>query len=142
MPSANQEVLVVAAVIRDGPRVLAARRLPGGAAGGRWEFPGAKVEPNESPRAALAREIQEELGLSIEAGACLGEFTSPQAQLLIRLLCFWSHVLDGEVLLNAHSAVKWCDPTELQSLDWANADLQAMAVVLEKLTNGSGQTSV
>jgi 8-oxo-dGTP diphosphatase len=58
-------VLVVAAVVvRDG-RVLLSRRPPGKHLAGLWEFPGGKVEENETPDAALAREVREELGLSI-----------------------------------------------------------------------------
>ena len=133
MPLDLLEVLVVAAVIRDGHRILAARRLPGGEAGGRWEFPGGKVEPDEVPEAALRREIHEELGLEIELGPLLGEFATPQGGKLIRLRCYWSDVRRGEIALHAHSAVRWCTASELRGLDWAEADIPAVEVVINQL---------
>ena len=58
-------LVVGAAVVRDG-RVLACRRTTPPEAAGRWEFPGGKVEPGESPDAALVRELHEELGVEAE----------------------------------------------------------------------------
>jgi len=59
-------IAVVAAAIRDGEgKVLLQERLPGKRHAGLWEFPGGKVEPAESPRFALRREIAEELGLEL-----------------------------------------------------------------------------
>ena len=60
-------LLVVAAMIRDrAGRVLLQQRPPGKAHAGLWEFPGGKVEPGESPRESLVRELEEELGLTLE----------------------------------------------------------------------------
>jgi A/G-specific adenine glycosylase len=58
----RRPVVVTAAVIERGGRLLVARRLAGSHMGGRWEFPGGKCETGESPRACLLREIAEELG--------------------------------------------------------------------------------
>ena len=70
MLSAGNMVLVVAAaLVDDSGRVLVQRRPAGKPMAGLWEFPGGKVEPGELPEAALARELQEELGISVEAGA-------------------------------------------------------------------------
>lgn len=62
----KERVLVAAAVIRRGDEVLLTRRPEGKHLAGKWEFPGGKVEPYESPEEALAREIREELGIEIE----------------------------------------------------------------------------
>ena len=62
--------MVGAAVLRDG-RVLAARRTAPAAAAGRWELPGGKVEPGESPAEALVREVREECGVECEVGDLL-----------------------------------------------------------------------
>ena len=61
---AERQVVVGAAIVRDG-RVLAARRTAPASAAGRWEFPGGKVEPGRRAEAALVREIDEELGVRI-----------------------------------------------------------------------------
>lgn len=57
-------LIVTAAVIRDGDKVLVARRQSGHLAG-KWEFPGGKLEPGESPKECLARELKEELGIEV-----------------------------------------------------------------------------
>lgn len=67
-----KQVHVVAAVLRDARgRILLARRTEGRELAGLWEFPGGKVEPGESPEAALVRELREELGIAAEAGAAI-----------------------------------------------------------------------
>jgi 8-oxo-dGTP diphosphatase len=61
-------VLVAAAVLLEGGRVLLTQRKPGGHLAGKWEFPGGKVESGEDPRRALARELEEELGIAVSVG--------------------------------------------------------------------------
>ena len=63
---------VVGAAIIEKDRCLVARRGPGMALAGYWEFPGGKVEPGESPEVALVREIREEMGIGIEVGNWIG----------------------------------------------------------------------
>lgn len=63
MSEVLKRISVVAAVVWDGPLLLMTQRPPGGPLGLQWEFPGGKLEPGESPEAALEREIQEELGV-------------------------------------------------------------------------------
>ena len=72
-------ISVVGAAIIDPPYVLAFRRGPTVAMAGKWEFPGGKLERGESPRDALARELEEELRLSLPIGERLGIGTA-QAQ--------------------------------------------------------------
>ena len=70
MGASHRSAVVGAAIVRDG-RVLAARRTSPPESAGRWEFPGGKVEPGETPEAALVREIGEELGCTIVVDAWL-----------------------------------------------------------------------
>lgn len=83
-------LLVTAAVLqREDGRVLLARRAPGKAEAGLWEFPGGKVEPGEEPEDSLRRELREELGLEVSVGpllaACDGHTGSGRA---LRLLAY------------------------------------------------------
>ncbi|HMG21920.1 MAG TPA: (deoxy)nucleoside triphosphate pyrophosphohydrolase [Kofleriaceae bacterium] len=69
MTGARRRTLVVAGLILGGDgRILIAQRRADQALGGKWEFPGGKVEPGEAPVAALARELREELGVTAEVG--------------------------------------------------------------------------
>lgn len=66
-PGTRRRVRVVAAVVRDGDRILLTQRPPGGPLGLQWEFPGGKIEPGESPEHAMVREVREELGVESTA---------------------------------------------------------------------------
>ncbi|MBL8702648.1 MAG: 8-oxo-dGTP diphosphatase MutT [Alphaproteobacteria bacterium] len=72
--AARTVLVAAAALVDDDGRVLIAQRPPGKPMAGLWEFPGGKVQPEETPEAALRRELHEELGIDI-AAACLAPFT-------------------------------------------------------------------
>lgn len=114
-------IKVVAAVIKDGDKIFATQRGYGEFKDG-WEFPGGKVEPGETPEAALAREIREELDTEIEVGrkiACV-EYDYPAFHLSMD--CFWAEVISGNLILKEHEAAKWLTKNELDSVDWLPAD--------------------
>jgi len=118
---------VVAAVFTDGERVLACRRHPHLEAGGRWEFPGGKLEPGEAPEAALEREIAEELGVEIEVGDLLDRTTSVVDGTLITLACYFVRpVGDAPRFSTDHDELSWCQRPRLVWLDWAEPDLPAV----------------
>ncbi len=64
--NAPRRLNVAAAVVWDGARILMTQRLPGGALGSMWEFPGGKLEPGETPEQAVVREVREELGVEAQ----------------------------------------------------------------------------
>lgn len=131
-----QPLVVVAAVIRDGDRVLACRRAPGRDAAGRWEFPGGKVEDGESPEAALVREIAEELGVRIHVGPLLDRTVTPRAGgRAIDLACYDCR-LDGDAPTSStdHDELRWMPVQRLGELDWADADVAAVAVLMREDT--------
>jgi len=84
--------LVVAALMRDGTRILMSRRRADQPMPGLWEFPGGKVEPGESPTVALAREVREELGCDVEVGGIheVVFHAYPEFEMLIVL--FWDRL--------------------------------------------------
>ncbi|HET9766040.1 MAG TPA: (deoxy)nucleoside triphosphate pyrophosphohydrolase [Thermoanaerobaculia bacterium] len=134
-----REVHVVgAAIVRDG-RCLAAQRGPAMRLPGKWEFPGGKVEPGEDPRVALAREVREELGLDVAVGELLGTGRDAGNDLVVRLDVYLATIAGGELQLLEHGAVRWLAGAELDSLDWADADLPLLAALRERLTSALRQ---
>ena len=112
-------VVVGAAIVRDG-RVLAARRTSPAEAAGRWELPGGKVEPGETPDEALVREIAEELGCVVEVVAWLpGEVAIGDRHVLTVAV---ARLVAGEPEPREHDAIQWLGPAELDDVDWLEPD--------------------
>ena len=129
---AQPTIPVVAAVITRGDRVLACRRNADREAGGRWEFPGGKVEPGESGAEALVREIREELGVGILVGALLHRGTTPVDGRLVDLSCYWATLTDAAPGSSTeHDDIRWFRRHELQSLDWPEPDRPAVALLAD-----------
>jgi 8-oxo-dGTP diphosphatase len=119
---------VVCAAIVDGKgRVLIARRAPDKKLGGKWEFPGGKLEPGEELEAALVREIREELHVSIRVKSLLHvrPYVYPHGNVLI--LFYLCDSLTGEVKLTDHDEVRWCTVAELGELPLLPANEEALA---------------
>lgn len=126
---------VVAGVLRDGQgRVLLARRPPGKADAGLWEFPGGKVEANESALDALRRELREELGIGIRDGVPLIRVPVASADATaIRLhLDTWTiRGFDGVPVAHEHEALAWVDEAELDRYPMPPADRPVVAALRE-----------
>ena len=122
----GKQIRVVGAVMVRGDRVLCAQRGPLGSLPGKWEFPGGKLEGGESPRAALAREIDEELGIRITVGAHLDTTTHPYPFASVTLDTYFAEIRDGEPFPSEHSELRWCTASELKDLEWAPADVPAV----------------
>ena len=125
--------LVVGGVIVDDlfapSRVLAARRTRPPSLRGRWEFPGGKVEPGESPQEALTRELREELGISVDVGAELVEPDRGTWQISkdLEMRLWFASITDGEpVAEDSHDELKWLDADSLESVNWLDADQQVI----------------
>jgi len=115
----ERQVVVGAAIVRDG-RVLAARRTAPASAAGRWEFPGGKVEPGETEAESLVREIAEELGVRVAVHGWLGGEQPIGEQYVLRVaLAALEH---GEPSPTEHDLVRWLGPDELGDVDWLDAD--------------------
>jgi 8-oxo-dGTP diphosphatase len=108
---------------------MAAQRGGSGPLAGLWEFPGGKIESGESARAALEREIAEELDCVVEVGEEITTTIHEYDFAVITLTTFFCVLLDGEPRLTEHAAVQWLRTEELDSLAWAPADVPAVALV-------------
>jgi len=121
----GKPLIVVAAALIDGDgRLLVQQRPEGKAMAGLWEFPGGKVEPGETPEAALIRELNEELGIDVEQ-ACLAPacFASePLAECHLLLLLYICRKWRGIARALEAPAIKWVRPVELHNLEMPPAD--------------------
>ncbi|WP_285728160.1 (deoxy)nucleoside triphosphate pyrophosphohydrolase [Psychromicrobium xiongbiense] len=120
---------VVGAVILKDGKVLCAQRGHGGALGGMWEFPGGKIESDETPREALEREITEELLCQVTVGDHVTTTAHEYEFGIVNLTTFYCELVSGEPHLTEHASIIWLEPRELESLDWAPADIPAVNLV-------------
>jgi 8-oxo-dGTP diphosphatase len=124
MQEREGQQVVGAAIVRAG-RVLAARRTAPSATAGRWEFPGGKVEPGESPDEALVREVREELDCTIEVTGWLeGEVRLGTAYVLRVAV---ARLVAGDPDPVEHDEVRWLLADELDSVDWLDGDRPFLA---------------
>ncbi|GAA2896517.1 (deoxy)nucleoside triphosphate pyrophosphohydrolase [Microbacterium esteraromaticum] len=123
---------VVGAVIARDSTVLAARRGHGRALEGMWEFPGGKVETNETHRSALEREILEELGCGITIGDHIVTTTHAYPFGAVRLSTYYAVVEQGRPRPSEHAALQWVEISRLMELNWAPADVPAVRKVISQ----------
>ncbi|WP_163337230.1 NUDIX domain-containing protein [Desulfopila sp. IMCC35008] len=116
-------IVVAAAIVRKNGLILAARKKRGLHLAGYWEFPGGKVEPGESPRSCLQRELKEELDITCKIGDFLGESLHDYGSKHIRLLGYYAVADDSQVRLSDHDRICWLPPDKLHTLNWAPADI-------------------
>jgi len=115
---------VVAGVIRrDDGRLLITQRLPDDTLGGYWEFPGGKVDPGEELRAALHRELMEELGVETEIGAELRSIVHAYPDRDVRLYFYEARILSGEPQKLEVADLRWVMLDELMNYQFPEADL-------------------
>ena len=131
--SSIKRIEVVAAVIRDAQGRIYATQRGYGDWKDWWEFPGGKMEPGETPEAALQREIREELAteIGVEALLCTVEYDYPKFHLTMH--CYWCHVLSGSLTLTEHEAARWLAKDELESVRWLPADAGVLEMIKSTL---------
>lgn len=103
----------------------------------KWEFPGGKPEPGEDPRAALVREIREELGVEVTVGEWLGRGVHVDGRRRIELDVFTASIAAGRVRLAEHRAFDWFEAHQIDALDWAEADRPVLEALKERLRRSS-----
>ena len=141
--SGTKRIRVVgAAIVRDG-RVLCAQRGDGKSLAGYWEFPGGKIEPHETPREALHREIEEELLCEVEVADEVCITVQPYDFGTVELTTFVCHLTSGTPRLTEHRDIRWELPADMPSLDWAPADREAVRLIsamdLTRESQGTGR---
>lgn len=99
----------------------------------KWELPGGKIEPNETPEACLIREIKEELDISIKIDQSLVPNDHNYDNQVIRLIPFTCTWVSGEIQLKEHADYRWLHPKDLLDLNWAEADIPVVRNYLNQL---------
>ena len=123
---------VTAAILRNASnQILIARRPPGKNLAGYWEFPGGKIEENESPEESLKRELKEEMNITVEVGKRLGETTHAYDTFTVHLMFYETDLIFGEIQLKEHDRMSWVAAEELMDYPMAPADLP----MIEKLSS-------
>jgi 8-oxo-dGTP diphosphatase len=116
---------VVAGIIEDDGRVLICQRKAGRPFGGKWEFPGGKMRPSETPRQALERELYEELGVLPEVGDLQQVVRHRYAEMSAAVhLSFFSVALRSSPRNLAFERIVWARRAELPRYDFLAADRQ------------------
>ena len=114
---------VTCAVIVKDDRILITRRADNMSRPGKWEFPGGKIEKDESAEECILREIEEELNLKLKIKNWIDPVVHHYPDISIRLIPCIAEIGSGELTLHEHSEFKWVKPDELDDQDWAPADI-------------------
>ncbi len=123
-----KQIHVVAAIIKADNKIFATQRGYGEFQG-MWEFPGGKIEANESKEAALIRELKEELDVDIQVEDWITRLEYDYPSFHLSMDCFFASIISGEIVLKEHMAAKWLGGDELDSVEWLPADI----ILIEQL---------
>lgn len=126
-------IRVAAAVIERDGRVLIARRNREDPLKHKWEFPGGKIERDETPEECLRRELYEELGIDAEIGEFICASRHQYAHISVELLAFSVKKFTGVVRPHDHEEIRWVVPAQFPDYDFPEADLP----ILERLKTHS-----
>jgi len=129
----KKHVHVIAAVIKNEQgEIFCAKRSSNMTLPNYWEFPGGKIELDESKVEALIREIKEELQCIIEVDEQIENTFYEYDTFTINLYTYWAKILNGQPTLSEHATFKWLPYDELQKLDWAPADIPTVRKVVQQ----------
>ncbi|HSK09983.1 MAG TPA: (deoxy)nucleoside triphosphate pyrophosphohydrolase [Vicinamibacterales bacterium] len=121
-------IVVTAAVVERAGALLVTRRLEGTHLAGHWEFPGGKCEPGEEPRACLAREVREELGVGADVGDEIHRTFYAYGERRLELV-FFRCSLDGEPQPLLGQEIRWVSRADLPSLAFPPADAELIQLL-------------
>lgn len=119
-----QAIPVVAGILVRNGQIMISRRPAGAHMGMKWEFPGGKIEPGETPEAALSRELREETGAEAEAARIYDAKLWAYPEKTVLLLFYVARLLSGEPRPLEGQALAWVRPDELGGYAFAPADEQ------------------
>ena len=125
---------VVAAIIKQDNKILATKRGYGEFIN-MWEFPGGKIEENETKEEALIREIKEELDCVIEPTKFALDLEYQYPTFYLKMSCFEAVIREGTPKLLAHNDARWLKKEDLDSVNWIPADIEAVNYLKETMSD-------
>ncbi len=131
-----KQIKVAAAVICDNmdkkQKIFATQRGYGKFQG-QWEFPGGKIEKEETPVQALIREIKEELDTEIRVGDLVELIEYDYPDFHLTMYCFWAAVVSGNLILKEHKAARWFTKETIDSVKWLPADVELIQRIKQRM---------
>lgn len=128
-------IKVAAAIIVKKNKILIAKRKSGDFLGGKWEFPGGKLEEGETLEECLKRELFEEFQIVAKVGSFFEENVHTYGDKTIHLLSYETEHVSGEFNLNVHDDIAWITKEELDNYDFAEADIPFVKKLKNKNSN-------
>ncbi|MGK0467570.1 (deoxy)nucleoside triphosphate pyrophosphohydrolase [Clostridium sp.] len=126
-------IKVVGAIIEnENHEILCALRSPRMTIPNMWEFPGGKIEGNETLKDAIEREIKEELACDVEFIARFNDNTHEYDKFIVNLITVKCRLVAGTPTISEHSKLIWIHRENLLSLNWAPADIAAVNQLLSE----------
>jgi len=132
-----KKIEVVAAVlINKENKIFCAQRKDAGELALKWEFPGGKIEPGESHKEALTREIEEELSTKITLTKFIMTIKHQYKTFHLTMHAYYCKVINGNLTLNEHKNSKWVAKEDLLQLDLAAADIPIVKKIISQMSKG------
>ena len=119
----NNLLKVTAAVLEKDGKFLIAKRKKDDVLGGLWEFPGGKIEEGETAEKCLARELKEELDITVEVGELITSNKHKYPHGYFELKAYRVKYISGEIVLNDHDDFKWVTVDEMDNFEFPPADI-------------------
>jgi len=128
-------IRVTAAIFENEGKILIAQRKRGKHLGLKWEFPGGRIENDETPEECLKREIAEEFNVDIKVGDFVGSSIHSYKRGKIELIAFRVNSYSGQLKLNDHEKIQWVHPRDILSYDLAEADIPIAKTIIRERKN-------
>lgn len=126
----------IAGIIFYNNTFLIGLRLSTGEMGNRWEFPGGKVDPGETPEMAIKREFKEEMNIDVESGALIASVEFSNKNGISQLLAYPVFFPDNaKISLTEHTRLKWATFEEIERLSFVDSDLLLIPYLKEWVKN-------
>ena len=123
---------VTAAILINNEKIIIAKRKSTGQLPNKWEFPGGKVENDETPEQCLKRELKEEFDIDVSVGEYLGSSTYHYDHISIELMAYRTFWVGGSMSLKDHDDFKWVSVGQLENYDFAPADIPFVEKIRRK----------